>query len=252
MFFGLHLRETVRHVSKSGRQWTVQVENTIAPSNNRQLGQTSITDNLVILAAGTLGSTEILLRSRERGLSLSDQLGKGFSGNGDEMLIGRDLDAEVNAVAVGVPPRANVDPVGPATIAMIRCRDQDDQDTTVLLQDGTMLPLMAMMAPLKALSFDGCALPNCSARGAIAAIDLGRRSTIWSRTTALEGNSAWFATGLSLTGLTSGKILALNGGRALQRALSNIGRRAPQQPPLRPHSGRAQNHSASARGLCHG
>jgi cholesterol oxidase len=106
----------------------------------------------VILAAGTLGSTEILLRSRERGLSLSDQLGKGFSGNGDEMLIGRDLDAEVNAVAVGVPPRANVNPVGPATIAMIRCRDQDDQDATVLLQDGTMLPLMAMMAPLKAFA----------------------------------------------------------------------------------------------------
>jgi len=143
---------TVRHVSKSGRQWTVQVESTIAHSNNRRYGQTSITADIVILAAGTLGSTEILLRSRERGLALSDQLGKGFSGNGDEMLIGRDLDAEVNAVAVGVPPRANVGPVGPATIAVIRYRDQDDQDATVLLQDGTMLPLMAMMAPLKAFA----------------------------------------------------------------------------------------------------
>ena len=35
------------------------------------------------LGAGTLGTNEILLRSRERGLALSDQLGLGFSNNGN-------------------------------------------------------------------------------------------------------------------------------------------------------------------------
>jgi cholesterol oxidase len=37
----------------------------------------------VILSAGSLGSTEILLRARERGLALSDRLGLTFSGNAD-------------------------------------------------------------------------------------------------------------------------------------------------------------------------
>ena len=37
----------------------------------------------VILAAGTLGSTEILLRSRERGLDIGGRLGRNFSTNGD-------------------------------------------------------------------------------------------------------------------------------------------------------------------------
>jgi choline dehydrogenase-like flavoprotein len=37
----------------------------------------------VVLAAGTLGSPEILLRSRARGLRLSTRLGKQFSANGD-------------------------------------------------------------------------------------------------------------------------------------------------------------------------
>ena len=39
----------------------------------------------VVLGAGTLGSTEILLRSREKGLPLSDRLGASFSGNGDAL-----------------------------------------------------------------------------------------------------------------------------------------------------------------------
>ena len=39
---------------------------------------------VLILSAGTLGSTEILLRSRQKhGLPLSDWLGRGFSGNGN-------------------------------------------------------------------------------------------------------------------------------------------------------------------------
>ena len=43
-----------------------------------------VTTRALILAAGTLGSTEILLRSRQRrGLALSDWVGRGFSANGN-------------------------------------------------------------------------------------------------------------------------------------------------------------------------
>ncbi len=42
----------------------------------------------VVLAAGALGSTEILLRSKDKGLALSAQLGKHFSANGDYLMAG--------------------------------------------------------------------------------------------------------------------------------------------------------------------
>jgi cholesterol oxidase len=46
----------------------------------------SLPTNNVVLAAGTFGSTEILLRSREQlQLTVSNQLGKRFSGNGDSV-----------------------------------------------------------------------------------------------------------------------------------------------------------------------
>ena len=52
-----------------------------------------------VVAAGALGSTEILLRSRHaHDLSFSPRLGKGFSGNGDALHFGVDQDKPVNAV----------------------------------------------------------------------------------------------------------------------------------------------------------
>ncbi|MCA9269070.1 MAG: GMC family oxidoreductase, partial [Planctomycetales bacterium] len=58
----------------------------------------------VVLAAGSIGSTELLLRSRERGLALSDRLGEGFSGNGDFFAVAYNGDAPVNTLGVGDRP----------------------------------------------------------------------------------------------------------------------------------------------------
>jgi cholesterol oxidase len=52
----------------------------------------------VVLAAGTLGTTEILLRSRQRGLPLSRQLGQRFSGNGDVIDVAYDGHDLANAL----------------------------------------------------------------------------------------------------------------------------------------------------------
>lgn len=45
-------------------------------------------EELCFLAGGSLGTTEILLRSRDHGLSVSDKLGTGMSGNGDILAFG--------------------------------------------------------------------------------------------------------------------------------------------------------------------
>ena len=39
----------------------------------------------VILGAGAIGSTKILLKSKERGLDVSDKVGHNFTGNGDAL-----------------------------------------------------------------------------------------------------------------------------------------------------------------------
>lgn len=44
--------------------------------------------NAVFLGAGSLGTTEILLRSKSMGLSMSDCVGQGMSGNGDMLTFG--------------------------------------------------------------------------------------------------------------------------------------------------------------------
>lgn len=51
----------------------------------------------VVLSAGTFGSTEILIRSRTRGLSVSGRLGEGFSGNGDVVTALYDGPTQANA-----------------------------------------------------------------------------------------------------------------------------------------------------------
>ena len=45
---------------------------------------------LVFLGAGALGTTEILLRSRDAGLKMSQRIGTGMSGNGDILAFGCD------------------------------------------------------------------------------------------------------------------------------------------------------------------
>ena len=42
----------------------------------------------VFLGAGTLGTTQILLRSKQMGLKMSDRVGTGMSGNGDILAFG--------------------------------------------------------------------------------------------------------------------------------------------------------------------
>ncbi|MGH6833012.1 MAG: GMC family oxidoreductase N-terminal domain-containing protein, partial [Methyloceanibacter sp.] len=70
---------SVTHLAKGEGGWRVY----FAQSDAKDASPSFVAARTVVLAAGTLGSTEILLRSRERGLALSDRLGEGFSANGD-------------------------------------------------------------------------------------------------------------------------------------------------------------------------
>src|SRR5262245_54730981 len=69
-------RAMVRYLAQDGNGcWRVhfQVQSGAEEAGADAVG--SVSAAIVVLAAGTLGSTEILLRSRERGLAVSDRLG---------------------------------------------------------------------------------------------------------------------------------------------------------------------------------
>ena len=79
----IHTEVSVRYIERRGDQWIVHCRRLNSGSSVPDPAEVLISADIVILAAGTLGSSEILFRSRENGLALSDALGSTFSGNGD-------------------------------------------------------------------------------------------------------------------------------------------------------------------------
>lgn len=87
-------------VAQDGDLWTVRVNAFGEPAKDGF----DVKAHLVVLAAGTLGSTEILKRSKAAGLKLaSAALGLGFSGNGDVLGFGFDANRETDAAKAPDP-----------------------------------------------------------------------------------------------------------------------------------------------------
>lgn len=129
----------------SGAQdyWVVVLNHTDGHLRDRQPLPFRLRARRVILAAGTLGSTEILMRSRSLDLQFSTQLGRKFSANGDMISVAHDLVPKVNAVANEriAPDKRKI---GPTITAMID-RRSDDAATSVVIQD------LAVPGPLRRL-----------------------------------------------------------------------------------------------------
>jgi hypothetical protein len=84
----------------------------------------------VFLGAGSMGSTEIVLRSRNEGLSTSPRVGKGLSANGGALAFGYDLDHSIGQVNPRERP-------GPTISGMVECEDKDDWERSFIVQDGS-------------------------------------------------------------------------------------------------------------------
>jgi cholesterol oxidase len=135
--------------------WRVHLER-----NDSHPCEMSVTADVVMLGAGTLGSTEILLRSRERGLALSDRLGHGFSANGDIIAFGYGANIPVNAIGIGHPAKVEGVDVGATVSGQIEIVDQVDLERSLTIQEGV---LPSALAPLLPALF----LPNGRILGAL-------------------------------------------------------------------------------------
>ena len=102
---------------------------------------------VVVLAAGTLGSTEILLRSRDRGLELSPTLGRQLSGNADFLAFAYDCDDRIEGVGRGRRIEA-AKPVGPCITGAIDLRPGRPVETGVIIEEGAVPSALAPLMPI--------------------------------------------------------------------------------------------------------
>ena len=120
------------------REWTLSCHSTAGPVKT----SIKIRARIVILAAGTLGTTKILLKTQRIELeakkkkallpffTFSDHLGHGFSGNGDMISFGVSAD-EVCSVGTGDQNLANDNKTGPCIAGMLSVPGKDRQEFVV-------------------------------------------------------------------------------------------------------------------------
>jgi cholesterol oxidase len=135
---------TVSHVAKEGRHWRVH----FAPSEEPDAASRSLVAKTVVLSAGTLGSTEILLRSREEGLSVPDSLGQRFSANGDIIAFALGGKGRVNGIGVGYPPKFVGDAIGACVTGEIELHDDGRLDHSMFIQEGVLPSALAPLLPV--------------------------------------------------------------------------------------------------------
>jgi choline dehydrogenase-like flavoprotein/pimeloyl-ACP methyl ester carboxylesterase len=150
------IEETVdKHAARGGVPF---MDHELAIRQNRYIDAP-----IVVVAAGSIGSAGILIRSREtsqtssaatvKGRGADDQvlpfhpsprLGKGFSGNGDGLAFGVDGFEVVNGVGRGnIPPRGRAHTVGPTITGVIDTRPGVPLEKGVLIEDGAIPSILA-------------------------------------------------------------------------------------------------------------
>jgi cholesterol oxidase len=135
---------TVSHVEKVDRHWRVH----FAPTEDPDAPLRSVEAKTVVLSAGTLGSTEILLRSREEGLPVSDSLGQRFSANGDIIAFALGGEQRVNGIGVGHPPKFVGAAIGACVTGEIELHDNGRLDHSMFIQEGVLPSALAPLLPV--------------------------------------------------------------------------------------------------------
>ncbi|MFC0351002.1 GMC oxidoreductase [Undibacterium danionis] len=150
----------VSHIEKAADGWLVHYQYVGTGREKFDAPTQFVKADIVIVSAGTLGSTEIMLRSQQKGLLLSDQLGLHFSGNGDILGFGFNTTQKINGIGFGdnQPPNKPADrlPVGPCITSVIDMRDQAKYEHRMVIEEGSipgaigklMLPMLSTTADL--------------------------------------------------------------------------------------------------------
>lgn len=116
----------VRHIEKNADgSWSVHYLQQPGMPLKGSPKTSFIMADIVVVGAGSLGSTEILMRSKEEGLAISNNIGRSFSGNGDVLAFSYNTDDEVNSIGFGDDSPSKRNAVGPCITAAIDARPAD-------------------------------------------------------------------------------------------------------------------------------
>ena len=143
----IYTRVAVRRLEHRDARWLVYYQ--VLDASREVFGAPPlfVSADLVILAAGTLGSTEILLRSKAAGLALSDQLGQHFTGNGDVVGFSYNADQEIDGVGWGPHPPGELTRVGPTITGIIDQRQEPQLDEGLVIEEGAIPGVLAKFIP---------------------------------------------------------------------------------------------------------
>ncbi len=137
---------SVHHLSRVEGRWQLHCE--LLHTGRELFGaqMVTITADVVVLSAGTLGSTEILLRSRDD-VSLPDTIGTRFSGNGDVLAFSYNGDRHINGMGWGAHRPNEKATVGPCIAGIIDLRD-GELDRGIVIEDGAIPGGLAPYLPV--------------------------------------------------------------------------------------------------------
>lgn len=97
-----------------------------------------VTADVVVLSAGALGSTELLLRSSKQGLPVSSKLGCQFTGNGDVLGFAYNCSEPMNGVGAGNGDPDPQQPPGPCITSVIDARNKPKLDDGMVIEEGVI------------------------------------------------------------------------------------------------------------------
>ena len=164
----IYTQAQVRYLERQHERWLVHYQVLETGLEDGDRPSRTVAADIVILAAGTLGSTEILLRSKAKGLALSDQVGHRFSGNGDALGFSYGCAEEVRGVGYGHRDPRDMEAVGPSVAGMIDMRRQPDLDEGILIHEIAAPGALSGLLPV-ALAQTASALGRNTAEQAMAA-----------------------------------------------------------------------------------
>ncbi|TDN63508.1 alpha/beta fold hydrolase [Paraburkholderia sp. BL10I2N1] len=168
IFTGVAVHSVVR--DNDPAKWRVQYQLVGLGRDIYDAPDLSVTADVVIISAGTLGSTALLLRSKEAGLSVSEELGKHFSGNGDVLAFAFNTDKEINGVGWGTHTDGSIPAVGPTICGLIDHRATPDVKDGFVIEEGSLAaPIGGAMLELLGGSdlFEGVKVPHLPGEGAL-------------------------------------------------------------------------------------
>lgn len=137
----------VRAISRIEDKWRIAYQPVGVGREEFAAPELFITADIVVVAAGTLGSTQLLLRSRARGLSLSRRVGEFLSGNGDVLAFGYNTETPINGIGFGPRPPGDIPPVGPCIAGLIDNRDTANLRDGFVIEEGSIPGALGPILP---------------------------------------------------------------------------------------------------------